>query len=268
MELKKEFRKFDGFIFDCDGVVWRGETKIEEVDKVVEILRKRNKKIIFLTNNSTKTRKDYVKKLEAFGIKTNVNEIITSGYATGHYLKRKYGTDLKILIIGEDGLEDEMRNFGYTIIYEDASWNFKVDAVVVGLDRQLTYDKLAAGAYAILNGAKFIATNTDPNIPTEKGLLPGAGAIVSFLETATGIKPEIIVGKPNAEIMNFALRVLNVKPEKVLVIGDRIETDILAAKRVECKSLLVLTGATTLNDVEKSKIKPNFVLKSLADMIL
>jgi len=268
MDLKKEFQKFNGFIFDCDGVIWRGETKIEEVDKVIEILRRKNKKIVFLTNNSTKTRKNYVKKLNAFGIKTNINEIITSGYATGHYIKRKYGTDLKILIIGEDGLKEEMRNFGFTIISEDTSWNSKVDAVVVGLDRQLTYDKLAAGAYAILNGAKFIATNADPNIPTEKGLLPGAGAIVSFLETATGIKPEIIVGKPNVEIMTFALKILNIEPENVLVIGDRIETDILAAKRVGCKSLLVLTGATNLNEIKKSKIKPNFVLKSLIDMIL
>ena len=268
MRLKEEFQKFKGFIFDCDGVIWRGEAKIEGVDDVLRILREKGRKIVFLTNNSTKTRREYAEKLKLFGIETDIDEIVTSGYATGQYLMRKYGKHLKLYIIGENGLIEEMKGFGFTIVHEKDAWHSKIDAVIVGLDRELTYEKLAAGAYAILNGAKFIATNADPNIPTEKGLLPGAGAIVSFLETATRIKPEIVIGKPNIEIMNFALRILGIRPEDVLVVGDRIETDVIAAKRVGCKSLIVLTGATTLEEIKKNKVKPDFILKSLLDMFL
>jgi len=268
VKLKEEFQKFKGFIFDCDGVIWKGETKIEGVDSVIGYLRRENKRIVFLTNNSTKTREEYAKRLKLFGIDAKINEIVTSGYVTGQYLKKKYGRNLGLYIIGESGLIEEMKNFGFTILSEKDVWHRKVNVVIVGLDRKLTYEKLAAGAYAILNGAKFVATNADPNIPTEKGLLPGAGAIVSFLEVSTGVKPEIVIGKPNIEIMNFALKILDTEPENTLVIGDRIETDVIAAKRVGCKSLIVLTGATTLEEVRKSKVKPDFILKSLSDMVL
>ena len=268
MKLKKELQKFKGFIFDCDGVIWRGENKIEGVDGVIRYLRREGKRIVFLTNNSTKTREEYAKRLKLFGIDAKIDEIVTSGYVTAQYLREKYGRNLRLYIIGESGLIEEMKNFGFTILSEKDAWHRKIDVVVVGLDRKLTYEKLAAGAYAILNGAKFIATNADPNIPTEKGLLPGAGAIVSFLKVSTGIEPEIVIGKPSVEIMNFALKILGTDPENTLVVGDRIETDIIAAKRARCKSLIVLTGATTLEEVKKSEIKPDFILESLLDMVL
>jgi len=268
MRLKKEFRKFKAFIFDCDGVIWKGETKINGVDEVIRVLREEKKKIVFLTNNSTRTREEYAKRLSTYGVEATLDEIITSGYVTGQYLRKKYGEKLKLFIIGELGLIKEVEKLGFIVVSEKDAWNSKIDIVIVGLDRKLTYEKLALGAYSILNGAKFIATNADPNIPTEKGLLPGAGAIVSFLQTATGVKPEAIIGKPNTAIMNFALRNLGTKPEDTLVIGDRIETDVTAAKRIFCKSLIVLTGATSLEEVRRSEVKPDFVLESLLDMII
>ncbi len=250
-------------IIDLDGVVYRGNTAIPGVQKAIEELKSIGK-LLFLTNNATLTRADYVKKLDRMGIKTSVNEILTSAYAAAVYLERD-GKGSKVYAIGEKGLKSELKAKGFKLLSlkkaEDA------DYVVVGLDRKFNYKKLTAGLKAILKGAKFIATNTDATWPYEKGVLPGAGSMVAALEACSKVKP-IVIGKPSRIIMEIALEMLEVSSSEVLVVGDRLETDILAGKLINAKTALVLTGVTSVKDVEKApdKMKPDLVVQSLAHL--
>lgn len=254
-----------GIIFDMDGVIYRGKTLIEGAKEVIEYLKSKNIPFVFLTNNSTRNAEMYREKLFTLGIDVEEERIITSGYATARYLQKHFKKG-KVFVIGGKGLVEEIKNIGWEIIsVEDAKERWKeIDYVVVGLDTKLTYEKLKYGTLAIRNGARFIGTNPDTTYPSEEGLLPGAGSILAALKASTGIKP-LVIGKPNEPVFEVVKEKLTA--DEIWVVGDRLDTDIAFAKRIGVKAIMVLTGVSTLEDVEKSEIKPDLVLPSIKELL-
>lgn len=253
---------FKAFIFDLDGCVYRGERPVEGAVDVISALKAKRKKVLFLTNNSTKTPREYADKLRKMGIEVSTQEIMTSSIATAIYMRRLEREGC--YVIGEKALKSALCNEGFTLLSEAEAKMARY--LICGLDFDLTYRKLAAACIAIQCGAKFIATNADPSLPIEGGLMPGAGAIISAIVEVTGVKP-IIVGKPSKRIMDIAIKKLDVSKEEVAIIGDCLYTDLAAGKGAGIYTILVLTGATTKDDLMKSKQKPNLILESVADLL-
>ena len=254
------------YILDLDGVIYRGSEVIAGASDAVNRLLD-GARVVFLTNNSTKSRCAVAAKLNASGIRCREGDVITAGYAAAVYLRNRYGAR-KIYPIGEAGLIRELTEQGHEIDEGedvDANTNANADFVVVGLDRDFTYEKLRTGLWNLMNGAELIATNTDPLLPVEHGFLPGAGAIVSALETASG-RPAFVVGKPNPPMMDIVLGHLRIPAHECTLVGDRLDTDILAGTRCGMNTVLVLSGVETEESVRQSDIKPDIVIGSIAEL--
>lgn len=248
-----------GLVVDLDGCVYVGENPIPGAVETLNKLRK-SLKILYLTNNSTLTRRQYADKLKKMGIDVEVSEILTSGYAAAKYIRRQRPR-AKVLAVGEDGVVLEAAGLGLEIV-DHVEWK-KADYVVVGLDRKLTYEKVAHAALAVSHGAFYVATNLDHVYPSEEGFLPGAGSIAAIITTATSIKP-FVVGKPEKEISLQALEILQLPSEQVIFVGDRVDTDVKAAKAVGCRSVLVKTGAFKLfSDLAD---EADYVIESVAQL--
>lgn len=248
------------YILDLDGVIYRGNEVIAGAPDAVNRLLD-GARAVFLTNNSTKSRRAVAAKLNASGIRCREGDVITAGYAAAVYIKNRYGAK-KIYPIGESGLIRELQEQGHGI---DEDGAYDADFVVVGLDRDFTYEKLRIGLCNIMNGAELIATNTDPLLPVEHGFLPGAGAIVSALETASG-RPAFVIGKPNLPMMAIVLGHLRIPAHECTLVGDRLDTDILAGIRCGMKTVLVLSGVENEESVMRSDIKPDAVIGSIAEI--
>ncbi len=245
------------YILDLDGVIYRGSNPIDGAVDAVNRLQDRAK-VLFLTNNSTRSRSAVAARLDAAGIRCGAGDVITAGYAAAVYIRKRYGAST-VYPIGEAGLIEELKAEGH-VISEDAEF------VVVGLDRDLNYEKLRIGLQNITNGARFIATNTDPVLPTEDGFVPGAGAIVSALETASGESP-LVIGKPNQPIMDIVIDHLGLDASECTVVGDRLDTDILAGIRCGMRTVLVLSGVETRDSLERSDIEPDLVIESITELL-
>lgn len=234
---------YSAAIVDLDGVVWRGRRPIPENVEALKLLLEGGVKIVFLTNNSTRSRLQYAELLSHI-LDTSVSDeiIVNSGYSASVWLRRKHG-ERRVLVVGMEGLTVEAHLQGHRVLdYE--SWE-KAEAVLVGLDRGVTYYKFAAAHKAIVRGALFVATNTDRSFPVEDGTEPGAGALVDLLVSSTGRTPIFNAGKPNRWILDLALeKISGVPTDRIVVIGDRLDTDIEMASRAGLDSILVLTGIT------------------------
>jgi len=230
---------YDALIVDVDGVVWRdGEPIPENVEALRRLIRE-GARIVFLTNNSTKSRRLYAEKLsQAINARISVDSIVNSGYSAAAWLARTRGPT-RVLPIGEEGLIDELVGAGHTPLTSH-DWPL-AEAVVVGLDRNLSYRKLAAAHKAILRGALFVATNQDNAYPVPGGTEPGAGSLVALLSTSTGRRPDFDAGKPGEWILRLALEAAG-SPRRPLIVGDRLDTDIEMARRAGVPGLLVRTG--------------------------
>lgn len=250
--------KYRGYLIDLDGTIYLGNEPIPSGKKFVEDLQERNIPFFFVTNNTTKKPEVVSHRLaEKFGIYVDSEKIYTASQATIDYMIQQ-DKGKKVYIIGESGLKDLVIEAGF--VWEEE----QPDYVIVGLDNHLTYEKLAIATLAIQKGAVFIGTNPDKNIPTERGLMPGAGAIVSLIETATNTKP-IFIGKPEAMIMNSAVQLLELDKSEVLMVGDNYETDIQAGIKNGIDTLLVLSGFTPEAAVPHLPEMPTYVAKSLSE---
>ena len=246
---------------DMDGVLYKGERPIGRPGPVIERLREKIGKVLFTTNNATLDRDAYVKKLRRMGVYADRSEIITSAYAVALYLKRmKRAT---VFPVGERGLINELRAAKVRMTRTPEQAN----CLVVGLDRKLTYAKIALAARTLFAGARFVATNADRTYPTEKGLMPGAGAVIGAISGCTGREPDIIIGKPSTYMLELGLRIAGVRKKETVVIGDRLDTDIVAARKLGVRSILVLSGVTRRADLAKSSMKPDFVFNNLAEVV-
>ncbi|KKK44445.1 MAG: putative hydrolase YutF [Candidatus Lokiarchaeum sp. GC14_75] len=258
-------------IFDLDGVVYRGDKLIPNAEKIIKELKRKSIEIVYNTNNSTITRQSYVERLKQFGITSNLSDFYTSASITSAEITR-IKTNAKIYVIGETGLRDELKSLGHTIetnptIYKD------IDFVIVGLDRDFSYDKLAFAQRCILEGdAQFYATNLDFTLPVAIGLKPGAGVMVNAVTTCTDKKPIRIFGKPEPFGIKLILKDRKFSPEEACIFGDRLNTDILAGNRAGIISVAVLTGVSTkkmINDLKKKvKEKLDVDVKMLPDLVI
>ncbi|MCC6705582.1 MAG: HAD-IIA family hydrolase [Thermomicrobiales bacterium] len=247
-----------------DGVLYRGDAQLPGVVDLINALEIRGIPYMLATNNSMSTPASYVRKLAKMGIETKPESILTSATATRVYVNDNLPAGSKIFVIGMPPLSEQLF---------DDSPHVKVEvpepdtaAVVIGLDVDFTYAKLKAGAMAIRDGARFIATNTDATLPTEEGLVPGAGSIVSALATASGQQPTII-GKPEPTTLIMSARAMNLDPADCVMIGDRLDTDILAGARAGMLTALVLTGVSTRSDIPNADVLPDLVFTDLTALL-
>jgi len=255
------------FVFDLDGVVYRGEQPLPGAVDTIETLRRLGHQVYFFTNNSTQTRTSYAEKLQRMGIPADEEHIMTSAYATALYLKEQGAQGASVVVVGEEGPREELKAIGVRLV-EDGL-NEKVDYVVVGLDRKFDYRTLTKAQQAILRGAKFIATNRDAAFPLEDGLVvPGGGALVAAIEVATGVTP-VLIGKPETYAMRKLLELAHASPEDSVIVGDRLDTDVLLGKRLGATTVLVLTGVTSERELESAppELRPDIVIHSLPELL-
>lgn len=247
---------YKGYLIDLDGTIYKGRERIPAGERFIQRLQEQEIPYLLVTNNTTRTPKMVQDMLEQqFNIQTPLETIYTATMATVDYMK-DMNRGQTAFVIGETGLKSAISEAGYIEDKENPAY------VVVGLDSQVTYDMLATATLAIAKGALFIGTNPDLNIPTERGLMPGAGSLVALLEAATRVKP-VFIGKPNAIIMNKALDILQVKRSEAIMVGDNYLTDIMAGIQNDIASLLVTTGFTKAEEVPNLPIQPDYVVASL-----
>lgn len=251
---------YKGYLIDLDGTMYLGSAAIPAAKPFVEALQAREIPYLFVTNNTTKSPADVQARLsESFDIHVPAASIYTATLATVDYMNDK-ALGNKVYVIGESGLKQGIKDAGYVWDEENP------DYVVVGLDSNLTYEKLAIATLAIRNGAHFIGTNPDKNIPTQRGLVPGAGSLIASIEMATQVKP-VFIGKPEAIIMNSAVKILGLAKEDVIMVGDNYETDIQAGIRNGIDTLLVLTGFTPKDKVASLPVAPTHVVNTLDEWV-
>ncbi len=256
----QRLRDASAFIFDMDGVLYRGNAPLPGVAGLFAALELRGIPFRLATNNSTLTPHQYVEKLAGMGIEVSAEHIVTSGTATRQYLEGTLPSGSNIFVVGEPALSAQL--FSSAHLEPAAEGEGPVAAVVAGLDREFTYAKLYAANAAIRGGAKFIATNADVTLPTEVGLVPGCGAIVAAIAASVGQQPDI-VGKPGGLLFEIASEQMGVPVEQTVAIGDRLDTDIVAANTAGALSVMVLTGVSTREEIAAFPEKPDLVFTDL-----
>ena len=266
------FTNIHALIIDMDGVLWHGQNAIPGLVEFFQALEELKITFILATNNASSTPDQYVKKLAEMSVTVNKNQILTSGIATALYLSEKVNpANTRVFVVGEEGATQPLIDQGFTLtgLYEvnkDSDIVKKgADFVVCGKDHTLTWDKLATATLNIRGGAQFIGTNGDTTLPTELGITHGNGAILAALEVATGVKPTII-GKPEPIMYQQALSLLNAEPTATVAIGDRLDTDILGAVRTGIRSVMVLTGVSTQDDLKDSDFQPTWVMSDIGEL--
>jgi NagD protein len=246
-----------GYLIDMDGVLYRGKAIIAGADRFIDELRRRDIPFRLLTNNSQRTRRDVVAKLARLGIEVEDQHVFTSAMATARFLaqQKPEGT---AFVIGEGGLLTALHQHGYAVV------DHEPDFVVVGEGRTFNLELVEAATRMILRGAMLIATNMDPNCPTDQGLRPGCGAMVAMLESATGVKA-FSVGKPSPLMMRAARKELELGTDETIMIGDTMETDILGGVQLGFHTVLVLSGGTRREDLPRYAYRPEFIAESLGE---
>ncbi|WP_218661115.1 TIGR01457 family HAD-type hydrolase [Streptococcus dysgalactiae] len=247
---------YKSYLIDLDGTIYQGKNRIPAGERFIKHLQEKGLPYLLVTNNTTRTPEMVQDMLsKQFNVETGIETIYTATMATVDYMN-DMNRGKTAYVIGETGLKSAIAAAGYVEELENPAY------VVVGLDSQVTYDMLATATLAIQKGALFIGTNPDLNIPTERGLMPGAGALNALLEAATRVKP-VFIGKPNAIIMNKSLEVLGVKRSEAVMVGDNYLTDIMAGIQNDIATILVTTGFTRPEEVPTLPVQPDHVLSSL-----
>jgi NagD protein len=247
-----------GFLIDMDGVIYRSSDLIPGAQKFIAQLQRYDIPFMFLTNNSQRTRRDVAMKLERMGIPVTEAHIFTCAMATARFLARQRPGGAAY-VIGEGGLQTALHHNGYAIVDKNP------DYVVVGEGRTLSFEMLENAVQMVIDGAKLIATNLDPNCPTKSGTRPGCGAIVSLIEQATGIKA-FSVGKPSPVMMRQARKELGMATSETIMIGDTMETDILGGVQMGYRTILVLSGGTRREDLAHYAYQPDMIVDSVAEL--
>ena len=247
-------------ILDMDGVLWRGDDQIGDLPWIFDRINQQGLKYSLLTNNATRTVHQYVQKLHGFGVNVPADHVINSAEATAHYLSKKFPEGGPVFVIGEEGLVKALTEKNFVPAEEG------VKAVVVGLDRTLTYQSLCRAAMLIQEGIPFLATNPDPTLPSPEGLIPVTGAILAALEVATRVKP-VVIGKPQPEMYRVAIERMATSAQETLVVGDRLETDIAGGQALGCPTAVVLTGASSEEDAWAWEPPPDIIASDLTNLL-
>jgi HAD superfamily hydrolase (TIGR01457 family) len=253
---------FLGYIFDLDGTIYLGEKLIPGAGETIEKLKSLSKKIIYLSNKPLQTREDYAAKLTRLGIPTRAEEVINSSLVMAHWLSRE-APGTTIYVIGEIPLIQEMVRAGFRISEKGGEIRY----VIASFDRTFDYRKLNIALQAIKKGAHFVATNPDRTCPVEGGEIPDCAAMIGAVEGTTGKKVEAVVGKPSDIMIRVALDYMGLRSQDCILVGDRLETDMVMGKKAGMAAALVLTGVTTRESLKKSDIQPDYVWESVAEII-
>jgi phosphoglycolate/pyridoxal phosphate phosphatase family enzyme len=248
-KIIEDLKDIELAIFDLDGVIYRGDTLIPKVDKIIQELKSFSIKVVYNSNNSTATRQTYVERLKSFNIESEISDFYTSASITSAEIT-KIKENARIFVIGEIGLRSELQSLGHEIVTEPSDYK-DIDFVIVGLDRDFKYNNLAIAQKCILEGnSQFYATNADSTLPVARGLKPGAGVMVNALITCTDRNPVRIFGKPEPFGIRMILNDFQVPFKNACIFGDRLNTDILAGNRAGITTIAVLTGVTTIDTIE------------------
>jgi 4-nitrophenyl phosphatase len=259
MNARDVLRSLRHLIIDMDGVLYRGNEAIPGTASFVNFLRQRGVGFVLATNNSTRTPQQYVDKLAGMGVAVRSAEVLTSAQATAGYLASVAPAGARVFVVGQDGLWAALDEAGFTLVEDEA------DYVVVGMDFAIRYERLARATLLIRAGASFVGTNPDRTFPSEQGIVPGAGALLAFLQAATDVEPTVI-GKPGTAMMEQALARMGADATFTAILGDRLETDILAGHRAGLRTLLVLSGVTDRALLSKSELQPDLVYRDVAHL--
>ena len=250
-----------GWLFDLDGTVYRGESLILGADGAIAALRGAGRRVAFLSNKPLQTRADYAQKLTRLGIPTREDDVINSSLVLARHLA---GLDpgAPVFVIGEPPLIAELRAHGLEVRGDQ-----RVRWVVIAFDRTFDYAKLNTALQAVRQGARLIATNPDRTCPTEDGEIPDCAGMTAAVEAVTGRTVEVVVGKPSPIILQVALERLGIEARECVIVGDRLETDILMGKRLGLATVLVLTGITPAGDARIADAAPDLVVPSIRDLV-
>jgi len=251
-----DFGSIRAVVLDMDGVLWRGGLPLPGVEAFFAFLQARAIPYALATNNSTATVEAYMSRLAQAGVPAGPAQIITSAVATAEYLSRRYPAETPLYVVGETGLHQALAEKGFPFDPHTAR------VVVAGLDRPLPYDKIRIAAERIRAGADFVGTNPDRTFPMPEGLVPGAGTVLAAITAATDVPP-VVIGKPEPGMFEVAVERLGTTPETTLMIGDRLDTDILGAQRAGLRAALVLTGITTAEEAQAESIRADAVFDDL-----
>jgi HAD superfamily hydrolase (TIGR01457 family) len=252
---------FRGYIFDLDGTVYLGENAIPGAPETIAELRKNGCRVVFLSNKPLQPREVYAEKLTRLGIPTSPDDVINSSLVLAQYLVREMA-EATVFVIGEQPLLDEMAAAGLSLSNDPKN----IDVVVASFDRTFDYRKLNIGYQALRRGARFFATNADRTCPIEGGDIPDAAAVIGALEGCSERKVELVAGKPSAMIVEMVLEHLDLEASECLMVGDRLETDILMGNNAGMSTALVLTGVTKQDTLTHSSVSPDFVLNSISEV--
>ncbi|ORX59141.1 2-phosphoglycolate phosphatase [Piromyces finnis] len=283
-DIKRVFDSIDTFIFDCDGVIWRANNLIKGVKEALTLMKKNNKRTIFVTNNSTKTREEYFKKFSSFDLPIDINDIFSSAYSTAYYLRNvlDFPKDKRVYVLGTQGLIKEIEDvgvnaFGYEDnitepfaseedIFNEVKPDDSVGAVVVGFDMKVNYKKYSK-AYTYITSnpdCHFLVTNSDITYPVQNFVLPEAGSVVAPLIAAVKNKEPVFLGKPTANMINCISQKFNLDLKRACMVGDRLDTDMVFGKNNNITTLLVLTGVTSEEALlNQDKIIPDYYIEGL-----
>ena len=251
------------YLFDMDGTLYLGSRLYDFTIELLQEIRRTGGKYLFITNNSSKSVADYVKKLAGFGIEATRDDFMTSSQATAYYL-HKYHEGPRLYVCGTESLKEELRGEGFTVTTNID----EVDCIVMGFDTELTFQKLHDVSYMLLTRPElpYIATNPDLVCPTEFGSVPDCGSVCGMIYNATGKKP-IVIGKPSSLMPELAMDKLGVSKEETCVVGDRIYTDVKSGLNAGCVGILVMSGETTYEILAQSPDKPHLVLESAREIL-
>jgi 4-nitrophenyl phosphatase len=246
-----------GFLLDMDGTFYLSDRLLEGALRFIDLLREQKKEFLFLTNNSSKHRRQYAEKISRLGLPISEEFVLTSGEATALYLKSQHPR-ARLFVVGTPSLEEEFRQHGFQLVEQEP------DYLVLGFDTTLTYQKLWTLCDFVRADIPYIATHPDFNCPTESGWMPDVGAMIAFVKAATGRDPDLVVGKPNRLIVDAAAAKMNLSINQLAMIGDRLYTDIALGQSSGILTVLVLSGETKIEDLTDSPFQPDYTFQNLA----
>lgn len=255
----EQLQNKSAFICDMDGVIYHGNKILQYVPEFVDWLQKENKKFLFLTNSSERAPRELAQKLERLGLHVSQDHFYTSALATASFLASQCPNG-SVYVIGEPGLVNALYDVGFSMN------DYNPDYVVFGETRSLSYEKIEHAVHLVQNGAKLIGTNSDLTGPTERGIAPACRALISPIEMATG-KKAYFIGKPNPLMMRHALKTLDCSACEVAIIGDRMDTDVIAGIESELDTVLVLSGVSSIETIAQFPYKPTYVLSGVGEII-
>jgi 4-nitrophenyl phosphatase len=251
-------------ILDMDGVVWKSDTPIGDLASTFGRIRARGLKFVFATNNGTRSPEEYQEKLAGLGVDVEAWQVVTSALGIAFMLAQKYPRGTQVFMIGGNGIRVALEEKGFEILsIENAP---QAQVLVMGIDRDINFQKVAEATLLVHAGIPFYTTNTDRTFPTPRGEIPGSGAWLSVITTATGVEP-IVAGKPFPYMLELALERLGTKKEETLVVGDRLETDIAAGQAVGCPTALMLSGISTKAQAQAWTPKIGVIADDLSSLI-